>query len=285
MGNPINGAALFDRYFRMQVGTLDVSDLDAKFTVKRDLKKKPNQLKATLYNLNPDHAAAVAHIAKQKGDNVGRVFVRIHAGYKDLFGEIFYGSVRTAFSQIQGPDVVTELESGDGEDPISKARVNVSFSKGAPLSQVIKTLVDATGLMPGNVQEFVSQATMRAGNSYAGGVVLSGSAYDELQAICRSAGFECSVQGGKLLFLEPGKTTGETVYELSPETGLIDTPTVDTKGVMTCKSLLIPHLAPGRRIMIKSRFLSATYKITELNYSGDTRGDDWTVKVQGKLPD
>ncbi len=285
MTNPINGAALFDRYFRMQVGTLDVSDLDVKFQIKKDTKKKPNQLKATIYNLNDDHASAIAHIPKNAADNSGRIFVRINAGYVETFGEIFYGSIRVAYSTIEGENVETVIESGDGEDQIAKSRINTSFTKNTPISTVVKALVDATGLMQGNVQELISKATFRAGNAYAGGIVLSGNPYDELQALCKSAGFECSVQSGKLQFLELGKSTGEVVYELSPDTGLLGSPLIDTKGVMTCKALLIPHLSCGKQIKIKSRFINSVFKITELNYSGDTRSDDWTVKIQGKIPE
>lgn len=282
----MTGIALYARKATVTVNTLQIpgatggdaqgaGGFDLKFSIKRNLKAQPNTCDLTIYNLNKDHRSAIEQAKKAR--------VQVEAGYEGGTSVLFVGDLRTSLSVWEGPTVVTSLSSGDGEKAIRTARIKVSVKKGTQTADVLKAIAAALGVGQGNLNSAVSKL-QAAGFSglFNQGTVLTGSASREMSNICRSSGLTWSVQNGALQLLPLKTFLDGTAINLTPQTGMIGSPTVDNDGVMSVKCLLMPDVIPGRKIVIKSDRLSGQYRIEEVTSSGDTSGQDWYHDIKGK---
>jgi hypothetical protein len=112
--------------------------------------------------------------------------------------------------------------------------------------------------------------------------VLNGQAADILDRMARSSGYEWSVQDGQLQFLEVGKALQRTAVSLTPDTGLLGSPEVGEKGVVTARSWLQPSIIPGRKVHIRSRQVNGFFRVLKLLHRGDTRGSEWYTEIEGQ---
>lgn len=280
------GLPLFSRKAIITIDTLQIQGatggdaqgaggLDVKFSIKRNLKAQPNTCDLTIYNLNPDHRSQI----EQK--KVARV--QVEAGYQSGTSVLFVGDLRTSLSVWEGPDCITSLSSGDGEKAIRTARVKVSIKKGTQTGDVLKALAAALGVGQGNLNSAVSKLQAAGvGSIFSMGTVLSGSASKEMTNVCRSSGLTWSIQNGALQLLPLKTALDGTAINLTPQTGMIGSPTVDNNGVLSTKMLLMPDVFPGRKLVIKSDRLQGQYRIEEVNSSGDTSSTDWYHDIKGK---
>jgi hypothetical protein len=217
--------------------------------------------------------------------NAPRVFsiVRVDAGYEKNVSTIYLGEVRAAHSLTEGPDIVTEVTSGDGEQDIQQTRIVKPLAPGAPLPSVLAQIVEALGVGPGNLATILPKLSFSsAAQMYVGGTVLYGSAADEMDSFCRACNLEWSIQDGKLLILERGKSLAGLAFLLNSSTGMIESPTVDSKGVATAKTLMLPDMYPGRTVVFDAAHLKGAYRVEECTYAGDTHGRDWTIEIKCK---
>jgi len=267
---------LFGRKIRVVVSTIEITDLDMVFQVTKTLKPEPNKAELTIFNLNPDHRSSLEQMKSAP--------VQIEAGYQGGTSVLFLGDLRTAMTVHQGPDFITKLSSGDGEKAIKTARVNVSLKKGAAsVDKVLESVAKALGVGEGNLKQALSAIKSAGlGELFSEGTVISGSAYREMTNICRSLGLTWSIQDGKLQILELKKALEGQAILVNERTGLIGSPTVDNKGVLTCQTLLIPDVFPGRLMVLESERLKGQYRIESCQYSGDTNGQDWYIGIEGK---
>ena len=273
----------FQRQYRVTVGNdgsnnaLQFNTLDVKFKATKSIpangkKAKPNTCTIEIWNLNADHRAALATPKK--------VPLRLEAGYKDGMGVIYLGEIRALESRVEGPDVITKLSTGDSLKEIQKARLNVGIPPGARTDEILAMLVEGLGVGAGNVQQ--AMAKLRATGSadvFGKRSVISGHAAQELTDFCRSAGIEWSIQDGKMQLLDLNKPLEGTAIEISPDSGLIGSPTVDHLGFVEAKVLLLPILNPGRLVSFNAENLKGGYRIIHVEYEGDTYGQDWFAKI------
>jgi hypothetical protein len=271
----MSGTPLFLRYFRVVVDTIEIKSLDVRFKIEKNLKAQPNKAEISIFNLNEAHRSQL--------EQLPTVAVSVEAGYVGGSSMIFLGDLRRASSQDSGPDIITTISSGDGEKAIQTARVNVSIRKGTPSDVVIKTVAKALGVGEGNLNKAVSTIKGAGlGTLFQDGTVISGSAAREMTSLCKSVGFTWSVQGGKLQLLPLQKTLEGEALSIKPDTGLIGSPSVDNKGVMKCRTLLIPDVFPGRKLVLESARLKGQYRIEATTHTGDTSGQDWYIDIEGK---
>jgi len=290
--------SLFGRTFKLTVGTLEVSDFRCKFKVEKTLKPDPNKVLIEVFNLSREHRGALAELApgkkikigkRTKGQavtkpQVGRVPVRLEVGY-ELTGteQIFFGDLRTVDSEIDGPDWVTAIASGDGERAYRTARVNQAFGPKVPVSTALTAAVKALGLGNGNLSAVLSTLKLQGQASlFTRGIVLSGPASRVLTDLCRSADLEWSIQDGAIQLVDFGKVLAGRSVLLKPGTGLIGSPNVSADGVCNFKSLIVPGLRCGGVVVLESEGVKGNFRIEKLAYDGDTHGQDWTVEGWGK---
>jgi hypothetical protein len=267
---------LWKRKWSVQVDTIGLGDLDCEFRIKRDLRHTPNTCELTVYNLNPNHRA---QLTQHKHS-----FVRVEAGYEAGTSLIFSGDVRKCEHAHDGVDWVTKIQAGDGERRFQTARIARSYGPDAAVGTVIRAIAEALGVGIGNAVEALQSAQLtRVGQAFPSGVWLHGNAARELQHLVRSVGMEYSTQDGVLQLLPRGGTRALELIVLSPSTGLLGVPTVSKKNVIKATCLLIPDLVPGRRIEFRDTSgATGIYRIEVVEYSGQTRGDDWFAELECK---
>jgi hypothetical protein len=244
------------------------------FDVEKTLKDEPNQGSLQIYNLSSEQRSQIEELRPQKGEKTG-VPVLIEAGYVTSEpSQIFLGDMRTCFSVKEGPDWITTLEAGDGEKAQATARINVSFGPKVKSDIVLRAIVKALGVKPGNINQAIQMLNRKGFTSFGKGVVLSGSATMHMHNFCKSADLEWSIQDGAIQILDRGKTLGERAVRLSSTTGLIESPSVDHKGILSAKFLLQPDIRPGTLLVLDSLAVKGNYRISKCNYKGDTMGAD-----------
>lgn len=273
------GDLLFDRSVTVTVGTKQFSDLDVVFSVKKNLKATPNTCDLKIYNLSKDSRSALETI--QDKDTTP---VQIEAGYVNATSIIFLGDLRRVDSGYQdGPDIVTVLSSGDGEKKHRTARVNISVKPQTSTHAVLTQVVKALGVSEGNLADAANKLSFASiGSMFSEGTVLSGSASREMDRICKSVGLTYSIQNGKLQLLPLGKVLDGLAINVSAQHGMVGTPTVDSKGILKVRVLMVPDVFPGRKIVLDSKRLKGQYRIESTHHFGDTHGQDWYIDIEGK---
>lgn len=293
----------FGRAIRLQVEDQDMSNFDCEFTAKKTLiPMQPNTLKMQIYNLNPAH---------RKSLETKKNYVRLDAGYTGIDGkspefvQVFQGQVRSAYSLREKNNWITYLDTGDSFMEIALAQINTSMGPKVGVGSVMQELAKSMGIKSGNL----NAAIAKFGNKLDGKIaamgkraLLVGNAAKLMTDHCDSAGLEWSVQDGELQILEKGKTLEGTGVKLTPETGLIGSPSLELKSagsfsnqiaiaksvalskpghVITATSLINPGLRVGGKVVFDTAEIKAAYRILQLEYSGNTRGQDWYVKLTG----
>ena len=268
---------LFKRVAALTVGTLRFTALDFSFTVVRSLDREPNTAEIQIFNLSETSRASVEGEEQQR--------VRLEAGFEgdDGLSVIYEGDLRKASSTRDGPAIVTSVESGDGERQYRRARVNLSFGRDTSLRTVLERVGNAMGVGVGNLVEQAQTAGFEGlGNVFSEGVVMSGSAREELTGLLDGAGLEWSIQDGNLQVLGRGQALTLTAVVLRSGSGLVGSPSIDSEGLMSAQALLIPGVFPGRKVQIVSEFVNGFFRTTKASYTGDTRGNDWFVSIEGR---
>lgn len=289
----IPAALLYSRASRVTVGTILVANigqqmgLDVWFSVRASLKaKEPNTCDLKIWNLSPNSRKSIEQasqpvksVAAAPGAPNTVVPVKIEAGYEGNMSTIFLGEMRSAQTVRDGDDFVTELQTGDGDEALTVARVTASLGPTTAYA-VAQRLLAAMGVGTGNLPA-VAQV-LRSTTLFQQGVTLKGNPGVILAQLCASVGLEFSIQRGQAQFLSLGRPLTGSAYELSPDTGLIGEPSVDTKGVLSCMTLMLPGLKPGDPIYMNSDFVQGVFRVTSMTTVGDTAGNDWSHKIEAK---
>lgn len=282
-------AELWGRIWSLQVGTLllegtaprdsgqDLNSLAVDFKVRKSLRREPNEAEVTIWNLSPEHRAAIAAL----GDDATTI---LKAGYQDTgLEQIFSGDLRSSPAQWEGPQVQVTLEGSDGGRAYRRARVQRSFAPGTEVYTVLSAAVDALGVGRGNLDQLRSQIRLTStGTTYPGGTTLSGPARDEVDRIVRGCGGSWSIQNGnfQLRLSSPARSTA---LRISPSTGLVGSPTQATERgqtTVTAQAMMLPGMYPGRIVRLESREIEGNYEIHRVEYVGETRGQEWGATLE-----
>lgn len=253
---------------------IELSNLDCAFVVKKNLKPEPNTAEIKVYNLSQS--------TRRTLENAKKLYVRLEAGYPGRVAQLFLGEVRSAHSHREGTDIITEISTGDGEKEIAASRINVTLGPKVPAATALTAIAQALNVGLGNVPVAATKLAATGQTFFGPGTAISGNAARMLTDFCRSADLEWSIQDGVLQILERGQALDEKVVELSPESGLLGSPTIDLKKIVTVNALIQPDLLPGKKISLVSESLRGGYLIQEVQYTGDTAGNDWNAKLSCK---
>jgi hypothetical protein len=272
---------LFDRAAIVTVGTIQIdatspfAGLDVQFEVEKSDKREPNTAQIKIFNLNEDH--------QKELEELDGVPAKLEAGYRDNISTIFSGVLREASSIREGADDVTTISSGDGERNHRQARVNRSFAPGTPVRNVIRFVAQRTGVGLGNLEEQLTGIRLEdAGDVFKNGVTVSGNAFRELAILLKSTDRDFSVQDGVLQILRRNQALTGTAILLNANTGLIDSPSISSDGVVRARTLMIPDVFPGRKAQFDSRFVTGLHRIVRTKHLGDRAGNDWYIDIEAK---
>ena len=278
---------------------------DIAFKVEKSIKAEPNKATIQVYNLNPDHRG---DLERRFGSEVPRaqrkpVHVELSAGYGDDIGIIFSADLRNLVNKREGVDWITQIEGADGGHSWKTRLVSRSFSVGVSVETVIRAAADALGVGKGNLDEQIAGARyFTQGATFADGTVLSGWARDEFDRLMRGCGFDWSIQGGVLQVKRRGEPIDTKVFELSPDSGLLEAPyaeldaTVIPKkgnaapsedaiaraGLINFKCLMLHQLFPGQKVKLKSQRFEGGYQVVNLGFVGNTVSGEWHCDGKGR---
>ncbi len=285
-------AKLFGRKWSVQIDRTTYNAFDMSFSVVKTTKAEPNTCELRLFNLNADARGALegtplVPIAQKSGPAKHQhkgIPVRISAGYEDADCVIWQGDLRTVQSTHDGTDWVTELGSGDGEEAYQRSRVNLSFGRRTPIQSVFQALAKSIGLGVGNLAVYLPRLALSATARQLSqqGIVISGSAADNLTYLTHSVGLEWSIQSGVLQFSERGLPVLGQAVLVSPSSGMVGSPAIDNEGVLTVKMFMIPNVVPASVIVVASSRINGNFRIEKATYEGDTSGQPWYITCECK---
>jgi hypothetical protein len=272
---------------------LDLSKLRIQFSTSQSDFQTPNTAIIRIYNLSDQTAARVE-------TEFSRVILQ--AGYESgNFGIIFDGTIKqTRKGRENATDTYVDIFAADGDIPYNFGLVSHSRAAGVTPKEDIAAIAKSMNLPVGYLPDLTPAAAAR-------GKVRFGLGRDMLRDICTSAGASWSIQNGKLVVIPlTGYLPGEAVV-LNSATGMIGIPEV-TEGGIRVRCLINSRLQIGGLIQLNSAdirkaFLNGTwawspqrleaytgilpkvlpgdgfYKVYVLEYSGDTRGQDWYADI------
>jgi len=306
--------SLFNRSCTVQIGPVSVSNigqqagLDVWFNVRKSLKPKtPNTADIRLYNLSDSTRKAIEQAAQplpppggsatskpvstvvapdKSGilDNTGTP-VTITAGYVGATALIFQGALRSAQTVTDGPDTVTELSTGDGDSSAILARTSYNFGAGATAYSVAKQLISDMKCGAGNTDSSQIKTSLQSAPPYTAGVVLKGSSFEILCELATSCGLEVVLHNGVPLWLVAGQPTPGNAYLLQTvpqNTGVIGSPSVDTKGVLSIETLMLPGIVVGGPIQVETQYIKGLYRVCSAEWTGATSGNDFKISLEAK---
>lgn len=244
-----------------------------KFTIKRSLRSKPATCEIDIFNMSGDNRKTI--------QTARRPVVQVAAGYKDAGVSTIFNGIGSKVTVFRDKtDSVTRVRAGDGHIAYRTARTNRSFAANAELTDVINALANDIGVGTGNVSTATSGVTLdQLGSTYAHGTVLHGNACRAMTHLLRSCGLEWSIQDGILQILQRGGHLQQQAVTLSSDTGLLDVPEIGNHNVVTCKALIQPDLVPGRLVSLQSNTVNGTYRIEDVEFTGDSIGEEWTEEL------
>jgi len=252
---------------------LDVGGLDVEFQVEKTLKPEPNTCDVRIYNLSKTN--------QQQMGAAQKLTVRLEAGYQGATSQLYFGEVRQAWTTREGPDWITHLESGDSEKAQATARINHTFGPKVPTSTALQQIVQALGLGQGNLSVALG-ALASKGVVSINGAALTGNAARRMTDFCRSAQLEWSVQDGAVQILDLGKVKNQTATLVDADHGMIESPSVDSAGIVSASMLINPGIFPGALVKFDSLFVKGGYRVQRCKWTGQTWGTEWKVDFQAK---
>jgi len=273
-GNPLK-----KRIIKLQVDTLKFTGvsypgLRITFKAVKSTRKEPNTCQIDIYNLNEDHREALTKVKKP--------VVVLEAGYEHETTQLFFGETIHTTHQRKGPDIITTLSTSDSGPKLRTARIKKVFGKGVKPSAVLKALADAMGVKVGNLKDAQKKIdTGKAANLYIEGCSMQGHAPNELDALCKAAGFEWSIQDGALQVVAVGQAVGQFATVLTDNL-MLTTPSVSNKNIVEGQTFIQHDFLPGRQIQIRTELVKGVYRLEKCTYHGDTYGDDWFTDFEAK---
>lgn len=258
--------------------SVEKHELRVSFDVSKSVSGSPNKFEIRVWNLNSDHRNSIGKELEE---------VQLEAGYVPPEGGgnlsiISKGFIRDVQHDRQGPDIVTTISCGDGDKAHRKATISKTYPSGTPVADVVQGLYDQMklhGVDKGEWKFPNDIRTMKRPFSMCGGCVR------ELNNLGRGNGFYWSIQNGVMEVIPTdGHLAGQVL--ISAETGMVGTPTITDNGVKV-KCLLNPAIRPNRTVKVQSEILEMnsqddTYRVSELEFSGDNMQGDFIASVHGE---
>ncbi len=228
-----------------------------------------NKCRIQLYNIEERKRLAMAKDAEQKK----RIPIRLSCGYEDRQELVFKGTVFTGGTERQGPDLITTLQSQDGGfDFTNSFTSRTVIGGGVAVNAILEDMVN-TGIGKITPRPVLTRPKVLVGNSA------------ELLNSLVTPGETWYIENEQLYIIKDNEVTSRFIPVVSAATGLISTPTRESK-LVTFQTLINPTVKIGRRVQLISTtapYMDGVYRIETITYSGDNYGDAWSQACTGRL--
>lgn len=257
-----------------------IDGLRIKFNCEKTNERNPNNSKIEIYNLSPNTKSLLEGKKTRVKLQIGYLGIPekssqgIVTGLNGNVAQIFTGDVKKVVHKIEGSngDVVTTIEVLDGGNRYRNARLDKGFPPGTSVRQVFDELIEELGLDEGAIKGIPDR-------KYSQGLSLSGLVRDHLDVLAKANALEWSIQDETLQIIPKTESSSNTIIELSPDSGLVGSPSKTDKGV-EFSSLIQPKIRPGIRVNLKSRNLNGIFKVRKVVHAGDSHQGEFLSKCE-----
>ena len=265
----------FLRYYSLTIG-LGAQAVTIKppfrivFSADKSDKADLNKMTLKIYNLNDDKRRKLVRDSDK--ENSGYFPLQLMVGYQDRVETIFRGSVDEAGSAREGAEFVTTLTCMDGGHDFLNSFVSTSVtSKVAAIDAALGTMPNTSKGKIG-AQKDITRPKILVGNSMA--VVA-----DMLDPDQR-----WFIDDERLNILGGNEVVSGYIPVVSAETGLV---VVESeKESISATTFMNPSVKVGglfQLISVVSPHLDGIYKVSQITYSGDFDGADWSQKITATI--
>lgn len=266
-----------------------IEELQIKFEVTKssDNKRRPAGATVEVYNLSE----STLHLLDSNF-----IECTLEVGYKATGKQtILKGNVVEIKTVKHGNDKVTQLLLGEGYAELNNEIIKKVVPAGSTKEAVLEAIRNS---MPGVSRGAYTGTNLNSPILY--GYPLNGTPKELLDSFAEANNMEWRVDNGSLYandingLVSRNKTLAPYI---SSETGLIDIPFNTTekgkklpkdksrrKGVQF-KALLNPTVVPGQIVYLKSENIKGWFRVNDIRYTGDYRGNDWYIECFCSLID
>lgn len=287
-GSGGNDLTNWDRQYRLLVGksaqegfeigetsTEQPVALHVSFSIERSDTTTCNTAKITVWNLSPEHLAALSD---------KDCALTLRAGYGTRLGLIFTGVVSYATTSLDGSDMKTEIEVVDNLTSVRDTYVSLSYEGRVSWKTVMDDIAGQMGVAVVYAYNAVF-ADLENGYSYVG------KACNVMDKGCECCGLSWSLQSGVMQVKKPGDVLDREVFVLSPETGLLGIPSqvvveedkdAGTKTMgWDVEYFLNAAIHVDDYVKVESRAVTGFFRVYSVSIDGDSDSGDW--KCQARL--
>lgn len=280
---------LFGRKYRIIVSdskgnAYDVSQMHVIFNVKKTLLAEYHISNVFIYNLSPELENNIIVYGTK---------ISIEAGYEGSFyGLIFEGDIVQAIrSKEDGVDYLLEIIAVDSERYLSSGFVNYNIKRGQTQRDVANILATKASnpVKLGSISDSFSESKLTRGK------VVFGQGRDYLNQMAKGQNATFFMDNGKINLVKMSDVPDGEIISLTYDSGLVGTPTQTEYG-MELKCLLNPQLKCNILVRVDKQGIverqfqpgsiqyneidsEGIYRIIEISYTGDTRGQDWYCEI------
>lgn len=258
------------RFESLGENSLDI-DLDINFSDEEE----PDVSEITIYNLSDD---SINQIRKDG-------YCIVNAGYKSLGnkGNVLSGDIEEVNTTWQGLDKLTKIKVSDGAKTWRKARISKAYKENTKASFIMRDIINIMGYE-------IVEIKPKKDKTYKLGKTVNGYCADILKMLVKDTESKMFINKNRIVIREEAKGF-DTGFVLSPETGLIGSPSLNkdntgdkTGGVSSDKAkkenkeekktwevkcLLNPKLETDSIIEVRSRVLSGRFRVIKGKHTRD----------------
>lgn len=225
------------------------------FTVPFSSASEKHIAEITLYNINPGHFNSI-----RRGDKV-----ELFAGYHGDTGLLLSGTIfRTTTPTLEDADTAYVLRVLEGQDYTRLPKQNITFAAGTYADTIVKEVARRSGIQ-------LDYISINKNKRYEEEYTAEGHPMEILSTIANDTKTSLFYLRGRLTFAFVFAGRNAELFNLTPQTGLIGSPTVasrdddwqdeeDDDGYghwsFSCTSILNYHLTTFSRVDVKSKYLT-----------------------------
>lgn len=278
----------FNRQYTLTLSNADgevlvIEELRITFQLNKTLLGYPTRGRIEIYNLSEEN---IQRIGKRYS------VATLEAGYATTKAHVFTSNIMNFYKSRQGVDSVFNLILA-GEAPAWADSVFVrTYREGMPPSTILRDVAGSfEGVIIGTLLEDASWEAKLSSVTHAG------NARTIMDKLARDYNFDWAIHDGQIDVIPRGQVlTDQPIYVITPETGLIGSPTLTELGA-DFRVLLNPDIMLGRQVQMSAESVQlgqeglefrrvrttadGFYKVMDIRLMGDTRGLDWYCDIIG----
>lgn len=252
--------------------------IEIHFTVPFSSNSEKHIAEITLYNINPGHFNSI-----RQGDKV-----ELFAGYHGDTGLLMSGTIfRTTTPTLEDADTAYVLRVLEGQDYTRLPKQNITFAAGTYADTIVKEVARRSGIQ-------LDYISINKNKRYEEEYTAEGHPMEILSTIANDTKTSLFYLRGRLTFAFVFAGRNAELFNLTPQTGLIGSPTVasrdddwqdeeDDDGYghwsFSCTSILNYHLTTFSRVDVKSKYL--THGMYVINGEHTFNGTEARTEFEG----